>query len=786
MPDHHASTATLPFAPDPAPGAAQGAPQGSPQGADSGDDPAAGEARRIQVLLPLPLTGPYDYLAPPELDLQPGAVVVVPLARRELVGVVWDIPLDGAADSKPVPLEKLRAVLAVLPVPPLTPVARRFLAWVSDYTLAAPGAVLRMALSSPSALEEPKPVTLYQRCDTALPEDMRVTPARRRVLAELDHGPARTLADLAQAAGVGTSVVKGLAQAGALEALEVVSEPRFKAPDPDCAGPALSQQQSAAAEALRASVDDGAFSVTLLDGVTGSGKTEVYFEAIAAAIEAGRQALVLLPEIALSAQWLERFERRFGVAPALWHSELTSAQRRQTWRAVAYGRAPVVVGARSALFLPYPDLGLIVVDEEHESAFKQEDGVTYHARDMAVVRAQLGGMPTVLVSATPSLETLNNVKVGRYRALHLPERHGDAVLPDVGLVDLRQDKPPKLEGLGPGWLSTALRAAITETLTAGEQVLLFLNRRGYAPLTLCRACGHRLQCPNCTAWLVEHRLAGRLQCHHCGHASRLPPACPECGAEGTLTACGPGVERLAEEARVLFPQARQAMMTSDTLTGPEAAAELVRQVQAREIDLLIGTQIVAKGHHFPHLTLVGVVDADLGLYGGDLRAAERTYQLLHQVAGRAGRAEHRGRVLLQTAEPEHPVMQALAAGTHTAGGGENGRDTFFEAEAAAREAAGLPPFGRLAALILSGPDARQVDEIARSLARSAPRGQEGVTVLGPAPAPLAVLRGRHRRRFLVKAPRNFRLQGLLRGWLGQMKLPNAVRLQVDIDPYSFL
>ncbi len=764
MPDRHASTATLPL---------DLAPEGE-------------QARRVAVLLPLPLTGPYDYLVPPELaeetPVEAGSVVRVPLGQRELAGVVWDQPLDDSpAAAKEVPLEKLRPLLEVFPVPPLTEVARRFLAWVADYTLAAPGAVLRMALSSPSALEPPRPITLYRRDETAEVEGLRLTPARKRVLAELEDGPARTLAELAQAAGVGTSVVKGLAEAGLLEVVELIQEPAFAAPDPARPGPELSAQQAAAAAALRDTVREGAFSVTLLDGVTGSGKTEVYFEAIAAALAAGRQALVLLPEIALSAQWLERFEDRFGVAPALWHSDLTSAQRRATWRAVARGNAPVVVGARSALFLPYPDLGLLVIDEEHESAFKQEDGVTYHARDMAVVRAQLGDIPAVLVSATPSLESLNNVRTGRYRALHLPERHGDAVLPEVTLVDLREDKPPKLPGLGPGWLSGALRQAIAETLAAEEQVLLFLNRRGYAPLTLCRACGHRLQCPNCTAWLVEHRLAGRLQCHHCGHASRLPPACPECGAEGTLTACGPGVERLAEEVAALFPEARQGMMTSDTLSGPEAAAEVVRAVQDREVDLLIGTQIVAKGHHFPHLTLVGVVDADLGLYGGDLRAAERTYQLLHQVAGRAGRAERRGRVLLQTAEPEHPVMQALAASAE-----EKGRDTFFEAEAAARRAAGLPPFGRLAALVLSGPDARQVDEVARALARTAPQGVEGVTVLGPAPAPLAVLRGRHRRRFLVKAPRNFRLQPLLRHWLGQVKLPGAVRLQVDIDPYSFL
>jgi len=762
MPDRHASTATLPF------------PVADNESAAQTE--AAG-ARRVAVLLPLPLTAPYDYLAPPDLEIETGSVVRVPLGQREVYGVVWDQPLEAAAgEDKVVPLAKLRPILEVCPVPPLTEVARRFLAWVADYTLAAPGAVLRMALSSRSALEPPRPVTLFRRSDLAPPEGLRLTPARKRVLAELEDGPARGQTDLMQSAGVGSSVIKGLVEAGLVEAVEITREPAFAVPAATRQGPALSDRQAAAAESLRANLRAGGFAVTLLDGVTGSGKTEVYFEAIAEALAQGKQALVLLPEIALSAQWLARFEARFGVAPALWHSDLTSAQRRATWRAVAQGRAPVVVGARSALFLPFPDLGLIVVDEEHEGAFKQEDGVAYHARDMAVVRAQLGGIPAVLVSATPSLESLTNVRGGRYRALHLPERHGGAVLPEVSLVDLRTDKPARLEGLGPGWLSTALRGAIAETLAAGEQVLLFLNRRGYAPLTLCRACGHRLQCPHCTAWLVEHRLAGRLQCHHCGFAARLPRACPECGAEGTLAACGPGVERLAEEVSVLFPKARQALMTSDTLTGPDSAAALVAAVQAREVDILVGTQIVAKGHHFPQLTLVGVVDADLGLYGGDLRAAERTYQLLHQVAGRAGRAEKRGRVLLQTAEPDHPVMQTLAAGE---------RDSFYEAEAAVREGAALPPFGRLAALILSSPDPRQLNDFARLLARAAPRG-EGLSILGPAPAPLAVLRGRHRRRFLIKAPRNQRLQPLLRAWLGGVRVPSAVRLQVDIDPCSFL
>ena len=516
---------------------------------------------------------------------------------------------------------------------------------------------------------------------------------------------------------------------------------------------------------------EGEFSVSLLDGVTGAGKTEVYFEAIAAALEADRQVLVLLPEIALTAQFLGRFEERFGAPPLEWNSDVPRARRRRVWRAVADGRARVVVGARSSLFLPFKELGLIVVDEEHDQSYKQEDGVIYHARDMAVVRGQLEKAPVVLATATPSLETATNVEAGRYNFIHLPTRHGGAKLPEISLVDLRKDPPQRQT-----WISPPLQKAITETLEQEEQTLLFLNRRGYAPLTLCRTCGHRLECPNCTSWLVEHRFAGRLNCHHCGYFTRMPKICPECGAEDRMAACGPGVERLAEEVATLYPEARVELMTSDTIWSPSAAAEIVRRVQDHEIDILIGTQLVAKGHHFPKLTLVGVIDADLGLNGGDLRAGERTYQLLHQVAGRAGREEHPGRVFLQTYHPEHPVMEALVAGE---------RDAFMAAESEQRKLGGWPPFGRLAAIIVSSPEESHVDGVARALARSAPQAPD-FKVLGPAPAPLAILRGRHRRRLLVRTTRAVRIQDRLRPWIASIKPPNAVRVQVDIDPYSFL
>jgi primosomal protein N' (replication factor Y) len=450
---------------------------------------------------------------------------------------------------------------------------------------------------------------------------------------------------------------------------------------------------------------------------------------------------------------------------------VSQSARRDAWRAVASARARIVVGARSALFLPFPELGLIVVDEEHDPSYKQDDGVCYQARDMAVLRASIARIPIVLVSATPSLETVVNIARGRYERVSLPRRHAEATLPLIALVDMRRER------VEPGrFLSTPLALALEQTLAAGEQSLLFLNRRGYAPLTLCRACGHRMQCPSCTAWLVEHRFTGRLLCHHCGHAERVPALCPECLAAGTMVPCGPGVERLREEVAARFPGARIALMVSDLLSGPRAAAELADAMAAQRYDVLIGTQIVAKGHHFPMLTLVGVVDADLGLAGGDLRAAERTYQLLHQVAGRAGRAERPGRALIQTYMPDQPVMQALAAGD---------RDGFLAAEANARRAAGLPPFGRLAALIVSAGDPDSADFAARALARAAPQ-LPGVQVLGPAPAPLAILRGRHRRRFLVKAERRVNLQAVLRGWLGRVRIAGSARLQVDVDPYSFL
>lgn len=727
-------------------------------------NPGAGAIahRYARVRLPLPLGAGYDYRIPDDAAIAPGDFVRVPLGRRHEIGVVWDAIAAPEIDAA-----RVKAIDGVVDLPPLKATMRAFIDWVSAYTMAAPGAVMRLAMTAIDDVA-PEAPRLLARVTGAAPAadakpDRALTTTRARVLEMLRGGP-QSVHDLARAARVGTAVVRGMIARGWIELVAAPPPPR---PDGHAPGPALSPDQQAAVAAIQA---HRGFAVTLIDGVTGSGKTEIYFEAVAAVLRAGRQALVLLPEIAMSTQWFDRFRARFGAPPVVWHSEVPSHERRRAWRRVARGEASVVVGARSALFLPFRDLAVIIVDEEHDPAFKQEDGVIYHARDMAVARARIEGVPIILASATPSMETLANVDQGRYASVHLPDRHA-AAMPRVDAVDLRREPPARGR-----FLSEPLRAALRATVAAGEQALLFLNRRGYAPLTLCRACGHRMRCPDCQTWLVEHRLAGRLACHHCGYVTRKPNACPACGAADSFVACGPGVERVAEEVAGLLPDARALIATSDTIGSPSAAEALIRAIEGHDIDIVIGTQIVAKGHHFPKLTLVGVVDADLGLEGGDLRAAERTWQMLHQVSGRAGRADRPGRVLLQTHNPDHGVMAALVAGD---------REAFIAAEMNDRRRHRYPPFGRLAALILSATDEAALDETCRALSAASPRAK-GLDILGPAPAPIAILRRRHRRRFLVKAEPGLRIQDWIADWLAKVKVPAAVRLAVDIDPQSFL
>ena len=719
---------------------------------------------RAGVLLPRPLAGAYDYKL--ETALPRGTLVVAPLGSTEMLGVVWGAAEGAVGDNR------LKVAVGLEGGPALPAKLCDFIDWVADYTLSPPGAILAMALRSRDAFEPEARRTAYVKGETV---PARLSEPRKRALEIAADGLARSVAGLAEDANVSAAVVRGLVAAGALVATTLPEFAPFAVPDPDCTTVTLSGDQAGAAAALCEAVTAQNFSAHLLDGVTGSGKTEVYFEAVAQALRQNRQALILLPEIALTAQFLERFTARFGVRPAEWHSDLSQKERRRVYRAVLNGEARVVVGARSALFLPFSELGLIVVDEEHEQAFKQQEGALYHARDMAVVRGRIEGAPVVLASATPSLESFVNATSGRYAHHILARRHGVAGLPSVKLVDLRQERDPVDAAVKAQWLSPPLRTAIAETLAAGEQAMLFLNRRGYAPLTLCEACGHKLTCPSCSTWLVEHRYRRRLACHQCGYEIAAPSECPACHESGALIACGPGVERVAEEFAAFFPNARYAIASSDTMATRGEIQGPLRAFASREIDVLIGTQIVAKGHHFPHLTLVGVIDADLGGADGDVRARERTFQLLHQVSGRAGRAEKPGLVLLQTRNPDDSVMQALASGD---------RDGFYEQERMFREAAAAPPFGRLAAIIVSGYDGEAVRDVARELAKTAPAARD-VKVWGPTPAFYALLRGQTRERLLVQAARGVDVQAYMRAWLARVKVPGAVRVAVDVDPVSF-
>jgi primosomal protein N' (replication factor Y) len=733
------------------------------QAASVGRKPMA--QRVVDVLVPVALDQTYSYRVPQRLVLAPGDLVTVPLGARSATAAVW----SENADPNPRLGNRMKEVEARLDIPPLRAELRGFVDWVSAYTLSPRGMVLRMTLRMGEHLGPER-----ERVGVRLagPAPQRMTAARSRVLALLADRLVRARSDVAQQAGVSAGVIDGLVDEGTLACEALPPAPVARAPDPDHSPPCLTAAQRQAAEALRAAVANGGYGVSLLDGVTGSGKTQVYFEAVAEVVRRGQQALVLVPEIALTTQFLDRFSERFGTRPAEWHSQLSPRLRARTWSAVATGEVRVLVGARSALFLPFADLRLIVVDEEHDPAYKQEDGVRYHARDMAVVRARGADAPITLVSATPSVESEVNARRGRYARLHLPERFGGAHLPAVEPIDLRADGPP------PGrFIAPRLAGAVSTALERGAQALLFLNRRGYAPLTLCRQCGFRLACPNCDAWLVEHRFRRRMVCHHCGFSMPPPAQCPNCMAVGSFVAVGPGVERLEQEAAGLFPGSRILVLSSDLVESIERLRKELADVAEGRFDIIIGTQLVAKGHHFPKLSLVGVIDADLGLANGDPRAAERTFQLLHQVIGRAGREDERGIGYLQTHQPDHPVMRALMAAD---------REAFYAAEIEMREKTGYPPFGRLASLLVSAGERASAEGYARRLAAAAPRAPE-VRVLGPAEAPLAVVRGRHRFRLLAKAPRAFDLPAYLRAWLAAAARPKGnVKLEVDVDPQSFL
>lgn len=721
------------------------------------------------VLLPLPFDDVFDYTSDEELTL--GQIVIVSFGREELAGVIWKIGQTAQIEPK-----KIKPIKEVINLPKISPQMMRFIAKTAEYNLSPKGLVLKMVLGQKTNQMPKQKVALYGlNIKNENLQGIRITPARQAVFDFLANGAEAEKEAIIEATGASDNVISAMIKSGFLYKKDMLINEESEEQQVTLSKQvSLTDEQQMVADILVRKVGNG-FSATLLDGITGSGKTEVYFEAVAEALMLKKQVLVLVPEISLTSQWLKRFENRFGVTPYIWHSEVGVKDKAKTWKAVSRNLAKVVVGARSALFLPYADLGIIVVDESHDHSFKQESLVTYQGRDMAVLRAHLEKIPVILSTATPDLETVVNVEEGKYDCVKLTKRFAKAVLPEVKILDLKRDKPQKGEW-GVSFIAPTLVEELQHNLERGEQSMLFLNRRGYAPLLICRDCGHRIQCPHCTAWLAEHRITGELICHHCGFKMFTPKRCPECSSEEGLTACGPGVERIAEEVAKRFPTARTAILSSDITTNYKAISEVIHQTANKEVDILIGTQILAKGHNFPDLTLVGVIDADLGLMGTDLRASEQTFQLLAQVAGRAGRGEKKGVVYLQTLYPDNLVLKAVI---------EHNRQSFIEIEKNSRRVLKMPPYGKLAALIISSANQQAAEAAAYYLGKCAPN-TELIETLGPAPAPMSLLRGRYRYRLLLKTAKNINIQDVLKKWLSMVKIKSNVRVDVDINPYSFM
>lgn len=721
------------------------------------------------VLLPLPFNDVFDYQTDEKLSV--GQIVLVPFGREELIGIIWKNGQSANIDT-----EKIKPIKQVMQLPKLSSAIISFIKKTAEYNLAPLGLVLKMVLGNKAnQLPKQKTTLLGLKIQNQNLDGIRITEARRAVFDFLANGVEAEKETIIQKANVSEGIINAMIKSGFLYKREVITNEVVEEQIVNLTKEVnLTDEQQYAADILTRKINNG-FSATLLDGVTGSGKTEVYFEAAEAALASEKQVLVLVPEISLTSQWLKRFENRFGVTPYIWHSEVGEKDKAKTWKAVALNRAKVVVGARSALFLPFASLGLIVVDESHDHSFKQESLVTYQGRDMAVLRAHLEKIPIILSTATPDLETIVNVEEGKYDCVKLTKRFAKAVLPEIQVIDMKKDKPVKGEW-GVSFLAPTLVSAIQQNLERGEQSMLFLNRRGYAPLMICRDCGHRIQCPHCTAWLAEHRITGELICHHCGYKMYTPKRCPACASEDGLTACGPGVERIAEEAMKRFPTARTAILSSDITSNYKEISKVIQKTANKEVDILIGTQILAKGHNFPDLTLVGVVDADLGLMGSDLRASEQTFQLLAQVSGRAGRGEKKGTVYLQTLYPDNLVLQAVI---------EHNREMFVEIEKSSRQILRMPPYGKLAALIISSTNQQAAEAAAYYLGKCAPN-TDLIETLGPAPAPLSLLRGKYRYRLLLKTAKNINIQEVIKKWLAMVKIKSNIRVDVDINPYSFM
>tara|TARA_B100000686_G_scaffold265830_1_gene280398 strand:+ start:10621 stop:12753 length:2133 start_codon:yes stop_codon:yes gene_type:complete len=710
-------------------------------------------------LLLNPGKGIFDYIVDKRILI--GQIVYVPLRNKYYYGIVI-----GKGSNK-LDAKKLKPISEIKNVPPISIELLNFCHWLSEWCMYDISLVTRMIIPSFNFLKSVKNKLVLFHNEKNINS---MTNLGHKTFKYIKEKPGLTISDYCKELNISKVVIKKLIKDGNILSKESPFNQNDDLKIKFYKNNNLNQYQLKAVEKVQELKSKS--SIFLLDGVTGSGKTEVYISIIRKELSIGKQSLILLPEIALTNQLLEKFEERFGVKPIVWHSELSLKDRHKNWLQVLNGNAPIVIGARSSLFLPFKSLSCIIVDEEHDASYKQDDGVIYNARDMAVVRGQKAAAIVILSSATPSLESLNNAKLGKYIRLNLPERFGNSTMPSIKLIDMR-----KIKTKSGKWISDIAVKAIDKSIKSKEQVLLFLNRRGYSPLTICKSCGFRFQCAHCSAWLVNHKKDNKMICHFCGYSENIINNCGQCGADDSFISCGPGVERLAEEIKILFPKVKLQILTSDTFTK-KLEKSFLNKIITGEINIIIGTQLVAKGHHFPHLNTVVAIDADLGLSGSDLRASEKTFQLLTQLSGRAGRESDSGIAYIQTYDPNHEVMQAILSGD---------KNNFLEAESKARNSRKLPPYGRLAALIIQSKNFNDLNMFLKLMSRNIPRIKNlRIDVLGPVPAPIPKLRDWHRYRYLIKSELGVRLQPYIKKWLSKIKVNRAIRIKIDIDPYNFM
>lgn len=720
-----------------------------------------------QILLPIIFDKSFSYYVNDAFNIEVGDVVLVNFMNRNCYGIVTKVEEELEKSNF-----KMKTILAKDDELKISPNLIKLIEFAASYNLAPKGLFLKLAISILNSSKIKENSQVFCKINKNPPQNVKITPKRQEIIDLFGKKSEILLSEIVNLAKTSSSTVNSLVKNGILtKEIKKIAQKREKFPEiePNLFKlKELSSDQQNAADFLNKKIAQNQHSVTLVDGVTGSGKTEIYFNVISKILkEKSGQILILLPEIILVNQLIKRFENIFNFKPQIWHSKINNNQKRDIFYALNNGEIEILISTRSAIFLPFSNLKLIIIDEEHEASFKQEDIVNYHGRDMAIARAKFENIPVILSSATPSLETFVNAKSGKYEHLILKSKFFNNKKTQIELVDMKNSDLEK--GC---FISKELEKEMQNCLENKKQILLFLNRRGYAPLTLCKSCGHKISCKDCSSYMSYHQSLNKLICHHCGSESKFNIACENCEEEDSFVTLGAGVERIHEEVKSLFPLSKTALMTSDSLNNQEESTKIIEKIINNEVDVIIGTQIIAKGHHFPNLSLVGIIDGDSSFNNANLRAGEKSFQLLTQVIGRAGREKHPAKIFLQSYNINNLVFKYII---------EQNRDDFFNLEIQNRQIMQMPPFGKMIAIIFISKNEDLAINCGKMIVSHFPN-QENIEIFGPAPMPISKIRKNYYYRVLVKSDKKLNIQKLINNIISSFKTPNQVRIKIDVDP----